>query len=419
MINLITKLRISLDRTVPLEDPNYIFGEEASLNGFKEWMKSVDLGNGFLGAVVLGQIGNGKTHFLRYIRQYYRTNDSLVGIYVPNMFISGPFVDALNGIYSSFFFGPENYSLKTYADKWLQLDKSKVSLNDNNEIFRYLARCNNKQEVEKVLHYFSNAELFPDDHIFLRSKFGAKKKFIVNENDFAKYTADALEFLQVISQNKILFLFDEVDKVYSADTNSECITRVGLRILSAYRVLFDLLNARNLSGLICIGATPDAWDVLSRQAAFDRRFKHNKIILKVPKTHNDCLLFVNQRLQEIGYTPNETDKEQIKNLVYSIDQEKLKTWADVITALRSDQSEKKVLDSKDPVEQILQVLNNSVAALTWSEIIAKSSVLKQLYPNSQPTPLLTKLEKEGKIKAYPTKPKTYESVVISEEFIDD
>ncbi|WP_407728492.1 hypothetical protein ACJMCD_28635 (plasmid) [Priestia megaterium] len=411
----------ALDRTVPISDPEYIIGEEDSFQEFNNWIENSRQGlSGFLGAVILGQIGNGKTHFLRYIRRYYSTE--MVGVYIPNMFIGGPLVNALNDIYESLFIGPGNQSLKSFYSQWEEYKKqneSKIqSEYQQNQIFRYLSRCVNEDEANLVLDYFSNVELFPDQLKFLRSKFGVKKNFITNENDFAKSCGDALEFIQVITGKSLLLLFDEVDKVYSAETKSVLITSVGLKVLSAYRVLFDHLNSRNLNGLICVGATPEAWDVLSNQKAFERRFVGRRAYLKVPKTKQDCLNFIVKRLQEINYQPDSNDQEIIKSQIDGLDEVRMRTWADVIDSLRDSKSTSEIVEKEEgPEEIILEVLSNSLYALTWGEILEKSKTLKEIYPKSQPTSILNKLRKENKIKVNSTKPRTYES--ISEDFFNE
>ncbi|RZT23599.1 hypothetical protein [Fictibacillus sp. BK138] len=423
MSNILDMLKRSLDRTVPISDPDYIIGEELSVETFDSWVNSslVDGIEGFLGSVVLGQIGNGKTHFLRYIRRHYlEEKDNMIGIYIPNMFISGPLVDALNEIYKSFFFAPGNSSLKKYYDNW-EVYKANTESNiieqHENIIFRYLMNCNNKEESELVLDYFSGRDLFPDQLKFLKTKFGSKKAFISNENDFSLVSGDAFEFIQLITNKPILLLFDEVDKVYSSETNSVTLTRVGARILTSYRVLFDHLNNKQLKGIICVGATPEAWDVLSKQTAFERRFTDRKLILKVPKTKDDTLNFAIKRLNEINYIPDENEKEFLENIVSSLSDDRLKTWADVITLLRSGQDKKlQKTTSNDPADIILEILDNSLQPLTWAEIVAKSVTLKKMYPKSQPTKIINKLVNDRMIKVSSSRPKTYESTALNEEF---
>lgn len=423
MSNIIDILKRSLDRTVPITDPDYIIGEEKSVEAFDGWVSSslIDGMEGFLGSVVLGQVGNGKTHFLRFIRRHYLDGkNNMIGIYVPNMFMSGPLVDALSEIYKSFFFAPGNVSLKKYYSDWeVYKEKTDSSIIEEHEniIFRYLLNCNNKEESELVLDYFSGRELFPDQLKFLRTKFGAKKTFITNENDFSVYSGDSFQFIQLITNKPILLLFDEVDKVYSSETNSVTLTRVGARILTSYRVLFDHLNNKQLKGIICVGATPEAWDVLSNQTAFERRFTDRKLILKVPKTKVDTLNFAINRLKEINYVPNNSEIELLENIIGSLSEDRLKTWADVITILRSGQEKKlQKAMADDPSEIILEVLDNSLQPLTWSEILEKSVTLKKMYPKSQPTKILNKLVDDGQIKVSSNRPKTYESAALNEEF---
>ncbi|WP_329470496.1 hypothetical protein [Exiguobacterium sp. 9-2] len=414
-------LKKALDRTVPISDPEYLIGEEESFAEFNSWVENSITGtSGFLGGVILGQIGNGKTHFLRYIRRHF--NSKMIGIYVPNMFVGGPLVNSLNAIYESLFTGPGNYPLRKFCEEWKEYkEKNEKELQEKyyrNEIFRYLLRCDNEDEANLVLDYFSNLELFPDQLKFLRSKFAAKKNFITNESDFAKFCGDALEFIQVITGKSLLLLIDEVDKVYSAETKSVLNTSVGLKVLSAYRVLFDHLNSRNLNGLICVGATPEAWDVLSNQKAFERRFVGRNAYLKVPKTKQDCFDFIIKRLQEINYQPDSKDQELIKNLIGNLDETSLRTWADVINNLRNGKnSSETVVKEDDPEEIILEILSNSLYPLTWSEILERSDKLKGIYPKSPPVSKLSKLSKDNKIRIISTKPKTYE--LISEDYSYD
>lgn len=419
-IPILNDLRISLDRTVPISDPLYIIGEDKSLSQFKTWIE--DIKHGITGSVILAQIGNGKTHFLRYTRNFYRDKYGMVGIYIPDMFVNGPLVNSLNSIYKSFFAGPGNYPLKMYYTLWenfLQNNSDKLDILSSNEIVRYLLNCSNQEEAELVLDYFSNIDLFPDQSKFLRAKFGIKKNFITNENDFSKASADALEFIQVMTGQKVLIFIDEVDKVYSSETNKVCLTKVGLKILSAYRTMFDYLNARNIKGLICIGATPDAWSVLSWQTAFERRFKDHKIMLKVPKSKEDCLEFIKKRLEEIHHECTKSDELILRELINNLSEDEMKTWADVISALKSPhRDEHTKIETFSPTDEILDILQNSIIPLTWSEIISKSSKLEELYQKSQPTQILKKLEKDGRLKINPTQPLTYESVAGSEELLN-
>ncbi|OOR12635.1 hypothetical protein BW897_11015 [Bacillus cereus] len=423
--DVIDNLKIALDRTVPIWDPKYIIGEDNNLAKFDTWVKNSKISHGIVGSVILGQIGNGKTHFLRYIRNFYCSNkdSQMVGIYIPNMFIGGPLVNALNGIYQSFFIGANNNSLKEYFDQWESFKenhKEKVEeLSKQNEVIRYLLRCSNKEECSLVLDYFSNVDLFPEQLKFLRAKFGAKKNFISNENDFSKAAVDTFEFIQMVTGRNLLILFDEVDKVYSSETRTETLTSVGLKILSAYRVLFDQLNTRGLKGLLSIGATPEAWQVLANQKAFERRFADNIITLKVPKTKKDCYDFAIKRLEEINVLPTKKEIEIIKTLTEGLDEDRTKTWADVISLMKDGNNKGSQLHKdEDPATIILEILSNSLYPLSWSDILEKSSTLKNIYPKSAPTQIFNMLKKDGKIKINPTRPKTYETAFIDEGFFD-
>ncbi|MCK4259988.1 MAG: hypothetical protein KAX49_13495 [Halanaerobiales bacterium] len=421
MKSLLDSLKISLDRIVPINDPNYIIGEESLLRKFQFWVDSTLLGQqGFLGTVVIGQVGNGKTHFLRYVKKHYNESPdfNVHGIYIPDMFVGGPFVTALNSIYKFIFSGTGNYSLQNYYDSWkkyISQNKDNMETLSKNIIFRYLLNCNNRDEEQLVLSYFSNETLFPDQLKFLRSKFGAKKNFITNDVEFAASICDGLEFIQQITNKSILLLFDEVDKVYSAETNSSCLSRVGVKILTAYRQLFDQLNLRNIRGVICVGTTPEAWKVLSNQTAFERRFRDRKIILKVPKDKSDCVKFIKNRLEEVNYELESSDEETIFNLVSNLNEEKTKTWTDVISQLNYKSEVTKDAIVSEPADIIVQILEDDITAMSWAEIKAKNAVLQKMYPKSAPTPIFTKLENLGKIKILSTSPKTYESVMSEED----
>ena len=423
---VIEYLKIALDRAVPISDPEYIIGENSNLEKFETWVKNSTLSQGIVGTVILGQIGNGKTHLLRYIRSLYsstNTNFPMVGIYIPNMFIGGPLVNALNGIYESYFNSSKNGGLKTYYPLWEKYKEDNKTtieeLSGRNNIVRYLLRCNNKEEADLVLDYYSNKELFPDQMKFLKAKFGSKKNFISNENDFGIATGDAFEFIQLITGKNLLILFDEVDKVYSSETKSVTLTNVGLKILSAYRVLFDHLNAKGLRGIISIGATPEAWQVLANQKAFERRFSDHILTLKVPKTKDDCYKFAVKRLQEINFKPNDSDLKVIKSLTDSLDEDRTKTWADVISMLNGDNTKGAISQIEDdPANIILEILSNSLYPLAWNEILEKDINLQSMYPKSPPTQIFNKLQKDGKIKINPTRPKTYETTSIEEDFFD-
>lgn len=418
-MSVLEVLATALNRTVPISDPKYIIGEDQSLTKYNTLVKSVVSGTqGFIGSVILGQVGNGKTHFLRYVRKMHSDQ---VGVYVPDMFVSGPLAGALNSIYHSLFYGPDNASLRSYYDAWqefIQGRANEISELSNNEIVRYLLQCNNREEAELILDYFSNKELFPDQLKFLKSKYGAKKSFINNENDFAIMIGYAFQFIQTITGKAILLFVDEVDKVYSFETKNVCLSRVSAKILTAYRILFDHLNGRNIYGIISIGATPEAWDVLSQQSAFERRFKDREIRLKSPKSSEECFSFAIRRLDEIGYKASAEDKVELNSLVNSLKPEDVKTWADVISKLRANPTNlHNEISNKDPepADEILGILNNSIFPLTWSEIVSKSALLQRHYPKSQPTPILKALEKSGKIITHPTKPQTYETKSSGED----
>ncbi|PAD28290.1 hypothetical protein [Paenibacillus sp. 7523-1] len=409
--NVIDTLKRALNRTVPIADPSYIIGEDYSIDEFNSWVDNIQsFENGIIGAVVLGQVGNGKTHFLRYMRREYI--EKFVGIYVPDMFVGGPLVNALNSIYRSLFLGSGNESLKDYLIYWkAYIDNAETKIPEEipNELIRYLLACNNLEEMELVLDYFSNKNLFPDQLKYLRTKFGAKKNFINNENDFSQYIGDALEFIQLITNKSILLFFDEVDKVYSSETNTVTITRVGTKILSAYRSLFDSLNRRGISGVITVGATPEAWDVLSNQTAFERRFKDRTIVLKVPKTREDSTRFCISRLEEINYKLQPGDQALIESLINQIEENKLKTWADVISNVKSSNGVKDHVENEsDPSQMIISVLKSSISPMTWHEILEENDNLKDIYPKTAPISLLFRLEKEGEIKINATKPRSYE-----------
>lgn len=417
--NVIEILRNTLDRIVPISDPKFIIGERNNIDIFEQWIESSN-SNGLLGTVIIGQIGNGKTHFLRYARTYYaRKKEAFNGIYVPNMFVSGPFVNVLNEIYKSFFVGAGNYLLKEYYDQWEKFKQS-CDIEEiegyQNDIFRWLLKCNNREEAELVLDYYSNKELFPDELKFLKTRFGAKKNFITNESDFSRVTGNAMQFMQVVSGRDILLLFDEVDKVYSSETNTVCLSKVGVRTLTAYRGLFDHLSMMGIRGMICIGTTPEAWDVLSRQTAFERRFKDRTIILKVPKTKEDCLEFVVNRLEEINYEVDNNERMKLKEIVSELSEENMRTWADVISALRKPNTEVQKVEDTSPTTIILEILENTISPLSWNEIVSKSKKLQEMYPKSQPTQLLSKLANEHKIKINSTKPRTYEAIWLEEDY---
>ncbi|HCL4558106.1 TPA: hypothetical protein N2E03_003749 [Clostridium botulinum] len=410
-MNSIDKLNIVLDRMVPITDPTYIVGEKQAiekLNSIFNSMESRD--RGLIGCVILGQVGNGKTHFLRYVRQYYGKNRKSVGIYIPDMFVSGPLVDSLNGIYKSLFNGPGNKTLKSYYNEWNNYKKNETECTDkNNDIIKRLLLCTTEIEEKLILDYYSNIDLIPDQTKYLRSRFGLKKRLIKNENEFYKTTGDALEFINIISKKNILLLFDEIDKLYSSETNKVRLSAVQAKILTAYRGLFDTLNNRNIRGIIAIGATPEAWDILSTQGAFERRFKDNKILLKVPKSREDCEKFIENRFDELNFELTNEDKAVAQRIIAQLAEEKRRTWSEVISNIKN-YSRKSIEVKDDPYNEIMNILNDAIAPLSWNEIVEESNLLKKLYPKSQPTTVLKKLEKENKIKINNTKPRTYEVI---------
>ena len=209
-MNSIDKLIIVLDRTVQITDPIYIVGEENAIVKLNKIFDSIEIRErGLIGCVILGQVGNGKTHFLRYIRQHYQKendNKSSIGIYIPDMFVSGPLVDSLNGIYKSMFNGPGNNNLKTYYDEWNENKENIGAINENNNIMKYLLLCKTKEEEELILDYYSGIDLIPDQIKYLKNKFMLKKKLINNENDFFKLIGDSLEFIFTITK-KIYYYY--------------------------------------------------------------------------------------------------------------------------------------------------------------------------------------------------------------------
>lgn len=413
----VDKLNAVLSRTVPITDPSYIVGENNAINKLDKIFKSIEvIERGLAGCVILGQVGNGKTHFLRYTRQHYKKQDegkSAIGIYIPDMFVSGPLVDSLNGIYKSMFNGPGNRILKEYYDEWNAKKQNIEEFAVNNNIVRYLLLCKTRDEEELILDYYSGIDLIPDQIKYLRNKFMLKKKLINNENEFFKVIGDALEFIYIVSKKNILLLFDEVDKVYSSDTNKVRLSAVQAKILTAYRGLFDALNNKCIRGVIAIGATPEAWSILSTQAAFERRFKDNTIILKVPKSKDECEEFIRKRFNEINLEMDNTDKSITKRIIDELSDDKRKTWADVISNIKN-YSQKPISINEDPSTEILNVLNDAISPLTWNEIVQESEILKKLYPKAQPTTILKKLVNDNKIKVLDTKPKMYES--MSEDY---
>lgn len=413
-MNSVDKLSIALDRTIPITDPFYIVGEEDAINKLNTLFSSIEnRERGLLGCVILGQVGNGKTHFLRYIRQHYcneHDKNTSIGIYIPDMFVSGPLVDSLNGICRSIFNGPGNMMLNEYYKEWaLFKENGTDDLRYNNNIVKYLLMCTTKIEEELILDYYSNVELIPDQIKYLKSKFALKKRLINNDNEFYKVIGDALEFIYIITKKNILLLFDEVDKVYSSDTNKCRLSAVQAKILTAYRGLFDTLNNRNIKGIIALGATPEAWDILATQGAFERRFKDNKIILKVPKSKEDCIKFVQNRFKELNFEMNKEDRNITQKIIDELSDDRRRTWTEVISNIKN-YSKKSIEVKDDPVEEIINVLIDAIAPLTWNEILEESELLQKLYPKSPPVTSIRKLEKEGKIKILNTKPRTYETI---------
>lgn len=412
-LNSQQKFKIALERTVPIVDPEYIIGEEDSLKRYNEILESLEVGHsgiGIIGTTILGQIGNGKTHFLRFVKKYYESRD-YESFYIPDMFVSGPLVDAVNSIYKSFFNVSTNAGLKKYLEQWHKYKNENIDKPmPSNFIIERLQLCSNESEEKILLDYFSGKDLIPDQFKHIKNKFGLKKKFINNDNDFVNMICDSLEFVQIISGKKILILLDEVDKVYSAETNKVNLSRVGLKLLTIYRSLFDALNTKRIIGAISIGATPEAWNVLSEQAAFERRFKDNKILLKIPKTVEDCLEFLKKRLYEMNIEINENEEHEFLNIIKKLPDQKRKTWADVISNLKNiiENKNLSVIEQENPELEILNVLKESFVPLTWKEIRESSDLLRRVYGNSQPTSILTKLQKSKLIKSNATKPKTYE-----------
>ncbi len=407
------KIRCALDRTVPIADPTYIVGEEDAIEKLNRLFKSSKMREqGFLGCVILGQVGNGKTHFLRHLRYYCKDSEvyDCIAIYVPDMFVSGPLIDSLNGIYKSLFNGPGNKLLKAYLSEW-KIYKNVNKTNEiQNNIMKNLSLCINEDEEELIMDYYSGIDLIPDQSKYLRNKYGLKKKLINNENDFCQYIKEALEFLTYVSGKNILLTFDEIDKIYSYDTNKVTLSKVQTKILTAYRSLFDCLNAAQINGIIAIGATPEAWDILGTQGAFERRFRDNTIILKVPKSKQDCIQFIKRRFDEMKMVFTDTDKEISENIIESMPENKRRTWAEVIHNVKNYSQKITENNEVDPSFEIINVLNNAFTPLTWNEIIDDSELLKKIYPKSQPTTLLKKLERENKIIISNTTPKTYESI---------
>lgn len=413
-MNKSEKIKMALDRTVPIDDPEYIVGEADALNKMDMVIKSMQQRNGgILGCVVLGQVGNGKTHFLRYIRKNYKK--SVIGMYIPDMFVSGPLVDALTGIYKSIFNGPGNHSLSCYLNEWKCVKESEeIQQCTTNKIFKFLQLCTNEVEERLILEYYSGYDMIPDQMKFLRSKFGLKKKIISNEIELYDLAGTALEFIQKVTGKSIVLLFDEVDKIYSADTNKTRMSAVQAKLLTAYRGLFDSLNSRLIKGIVVVGATPEAWSILSTQTAFERRFVDNVIMLKVPKKKEDCIKFIENRYKEINLEFDEEDRKYTTELVSNFEEDRRKTWADVLSNLMKSEV-KSEGEEKDPAQEIMEVLLNAISPLTWNEILQESQFLSEIYPKAQPTALLKKLEKEGKIKVNETKPRTYESWGIDNE----
>ncbi len=405
------KLEIALYRTVPIEDPKYIVGEDKAIESFNNYMKNSEGSrSNVIGVVVLGQVGNGKTHLLRHLRLLHKA-DNINAIYIPDMFVGGPLVEAMNSIYRSMFSGTGNHSLNDYINEWniYKISNEDSLSTSDNRLIKYLSMCNNEVEENLLLEYFSGSHLVPDQFSFIKRKFGFKKQIIRNDVEFSDLICDSLEFINLISGKRVLLLFDEIDRVYSSETNKISLTKSGTKLLTSYRMLFDALNNRGVSGVIAIGATPEAWDVLSNQSAFERRFKDNNVILSVPKSIMDCEKFVRKRCEENNIELSSDDIKEIKKRITSIDESKRKTWGDLMTVLRRNRVDD-IVKSNDPASEVLRILTNSIAPMTWKEISSESELLIQYYPKGQPTSLLNKLSNEGKLRINPTRPRTYESL---------
>jgi hypothetical protein len=399
------KLGSCLNQLVLIADPEYIVGEDKSISQFKKWLD--DCESGMMGAVILGQIGNGKTHFLRYLRKKY--SKEAVGIYMPDMFFNGPLIDSLNGLYRLLFQESTNKPLGAYLEWWAQMDKEEaVKKYTDNQIIRYLSICDNADEEKLALDYFSNKDLFPDQISYLRKKFAAKKRFINNENEFVKAFVDALQFIQYVTGKKILLLIDEVDKVYSNSTNKVSLSKVGYKILTTYRTVFDYLNNNKEKGIIAVGATIEAWEVLSHQAAFERRFKDHRVVLKTPKEKKDVAEFVSKRLEENGMVVDTDLTRMIEKYVSDLTENERKSWAVIISALQEERHMPQEKVQEDPQAMILDVLDHAFAPLTWEQMLSQSDVLRRIYPNGKPARMLQSMQKEGKIVINDDKPNTYE-----------
>ncbi len=396
----------SMIRINLIADPEYIVGEDKNVHCYLSWMNRCN--NLMMGSVVLGQIGNGKTHFLRYMRKKVEENETAVGIYMPDMFFNGPLVDALNSLYASLFKSNVNKDLSTYLEDWEQSDKSLANRYVDNNIVRYLTHCNNTDEKRLVLDYFSNKDLFPDQVSFMRKKFNAKKRFINNENDFVTAFVAALQFIQCVTGKKILLFIDEIDKVYSDSTNSISLTKVGYKILTSYRTLFDYLNNCKVEGMITVGTTIEAWEVLSHQAAFERRFKDHQVVLKTPKTKEEVMEFIIKRFQENNVNVENADKKDIEKYVSYLTENDMKSWANIISALLKGKNSDSMNKTIEPEEIILDVLSKSLVPLSWEEMLESSDALAAIYPKAQPIKTLQSMNKRGKIIINEGKPNTYE-----------
>lgn len=396
----------SMIRINLIADPEYIVGEDKNVQCYLSWMNKCD--NLMMGSVVLGQIGNGKTHFLRYMRKKVEENETAVGIYMPDMFFNGPLVDALNSLYASLFKSNINKDLSTYLEDWEKAGKSLANRYVDNNIVRYLTHCNNTDEKRLVLDYFSNKDLFPDQVSYMRKKFNAKKRFINNENDFVTAFVNALQFIQCVTGKKILLFIDEIDKVYSDSTNSISLTKVGYKILTSYRTLFDYLNNCKVEGMITVGTTIEAWEVLSHQAAFERRFKDHQVVLKTPKTRAEVMEFIIKRFQENNVNVENADKKDIEKYVGYLTENDMKSWANIISALLKGKNSDLMNGTIEPEEIILDVLSKSLVPLSWEEMLESSDALAAIYPKAQPIRTLQSMNKRGKIIINEGKPNTYE-----------
>lgn len=235
-----------------------------------------------------------------------------------------------------------------------------------------------------------------------------KKRFINNENDFVTAFVAALQFIQCVTGKKILLFIDEIDKVYSDSTNSISLTKVGYKILTSYRTLFDYLNNCKVEGMITVGTTIEAWEVLSHQAAFERRFKDHQVVLKTPKTKEEVMEFIIKRFQENNVNVENADKKDIEKYVSYLTENDMKSWANIISALLKGKNSDSMNKTIEPEEIILDVLSKSLVPLSWEEMLESSDALAAIYPKAQPIKTLQSMNKRGKIIINEGKPNTYE-----------